>query len=562
MWEATTSLLVYPIRQDVNATGGRTNGAVNLDTEAQLVRSTTVATLAAARLATAVPPEELAAHVRVAVPPNTTVLEITYSAAHPEAARRGAQAFAEAYLAHREERASADVAAQMSTISGRIDELNEALTEVNERLATATPGTAAAADLETRRGTLTHQLGSLAGRLNELSTTTVSGGTVISEARTPTEPGGPPPAMVLASGTMLGLVVGAAAAVGADRLARRVRRPGDVSRWTRLPVLTVLTPDMTAPPPETLPPGVPGGRAFDRLRNEVLAALGSTGQVIVVASVSRGDAAGAVAANLAASLARSGNDVILLGSKEYGPAGAPGLSEVIAGRMPVAEALRRHPRNASLRSITVDELAVTAGQLQSPAVRKVLAALTRQAAYLVVEAPPTCASADAQSLAAHADTALLVVESRRARLAEVTDAVEQLRRVGRRPLGAVIVPPVRPRPWRGQRPAGGGRPARPESPLVDLLTAPSPTARPEPRRRKHPRADTPAVVPEPVRLPQVPTPQWSAPDTRRLASEDETITLPRLSQEVIRGFGGAARQSAPNVGRASAPDDRASALGG
>ena len=46
-YESSASVLVQALDQDTNAQGGRTKGAVNLDTEAQLVRSGAVATGAA-----------------------------------------------------------------------------------------------------------------------------------------------------------------------------------------------------------------------------------------------------------------------------------------------------------------------------------------------------------------------------------------------------------------------------------------------------------------------------------------------------------------------------------
>ena len=59
----------------------------------------------------------------------------------------------------------------------------------------------------------------------------------------------------------------------------------------------------------------PGGRIFNRLRNEVLASLRprATGS-IVVTGASRGAAATLVAANLAAALARTGGEVVLVGA--------------------------------------------------------------------------------------------------------------------------------------------------------------------------------------------------------------------------------------------------------
>jgi hypothetical protein len=58
---------------------------------------------------------------------------------------------------------------------------------------------------------------------------------------------------------------------------------------------------------------------------------------------------------------------------------------------------------------------------------------------VVIEAPSTASSADAQSLASVADAAILAVELRRTSYAQVMDASEQLRRVGTPVLGAVVM---------------------------------------------------------------------------------------------------------------------------
>ena len=85
VYESSTSVQVQALDVDTNATGGRTKDTVNLDTEAQLVRSGAVAVKAAALMRTARSPLELARRdVSVEVPANTTVLVITFRAGTPQ----------------------------------------------------------------------------------------------------------------------------------------------------------------------------------------------------------------------------------------------------------------------------------------------------------------------------------------------------------------------------------------------------------------------------------------------------------------------------------------------
>jgi hypothetical protein len=106
----------------------------------------------------------------------------------------------------------------------------------------------------------------------------------------------------------------------------------------------------------------------------------------------------------------------------------------------LSSATQRAPRHPNLSVVTTGGTASAGGLLQSQALRDTLATLRERAAYVVVEAPSTATSADAQSLASLADAAIVAVELRRTRNTEVADAADQLRRVGTPLLGAVVLP--------------------------------------------------------------------------------------------------------------------------
>jgi capsular polysaccharide biosynthesis protein/Mrp family chromosome partitioning ATPase len=463
-YESTTSVLVQPVGQDTNVVGGRTKGDINLDTEAQLVRSTAVALGAAALLRSGEAPDDLARGVAVEVPPNTAVLQITYTAADPMRAQAGSHAFAEAYLRNREGGAKADLDAQVAALTSKVKQLNSSLSSIANRLSGLSDSSPQRATLESQRSTTQSQLNGVNEKLNDLSTATISGGEIISDARVPTEPSKPNRTLNLAAGAMIGLLMGFAVAVARDRLDRRVRSAADVERDARVPVLAALTARTAPRFDEIVQPYATGGRTFNRLRNEVLASLRPEDRVVVVTGASRGAAATLVAANLAAALARSGGDVVLVGAHQpdtladtaplarlLGVAATPGLSDVLTGKVSLAEAVQRAPRLPSLHVITTGGTASAAGLLQSQALRDTLTLLRRHDAYVVIEAPSTSTSADAQSLARLADAAILAVELRRTRRPEVVDAAAQLIRVGKPLLGAVVLPRLSP----PQETAGG-----------------------------------------------------------------------------------------------------------
>jgi Mrp family chromosome partitioning ATPase len=453
VYESSTSVLVQAVDQDVNAQGGRTKGTINLDTEAQLVASGAVAVKAQQLLRSGVSPIELAKNVSVEVPANTTVLVIRYETDNPRTAQAGSHAFAEAYLRNREETAQSGLDQQIKTLSLKVKQLTSSLTTINGRLAAAKAGSSERSNLESLRSNTQNQLNSLTGRLNELTTTTVGAGSIISDARVPDRPTSPNALLNTASGAMIGLLLGLALAFVRERFDGRLRTAADVRDRARIGVLAALDERTTPQFDDVLQPYGPGGRVFNRLRNEVLASLHEGDQVIVVTGASRGSATTLVAANLAAALARTGSDVVLIGAhlpdsvvdaaplaRMLGVNAMPGLSDLLAGRITLGKAMQRTPRIPSLRVITTGGAAAAAGLMQSQRLRDTLQALRGQAGYVVIEAPSTSTSADAQSLASLADAAILAVELRRARRPALLDAAEQLRRVGTPLLGAVVLP--------------------------------------------------------------------------------------------------------------------------
>ncbi|GAA0795923.1 tyrosine-protein kinase domain-containing protein [Spirilliplanes yamanashiensis] len=517
VYRSAASVLVSPAGTDTNASGGRTKGDINLDTEAQLVRSTAVANGAKQLLRSPLTADELAKPVSVEVPANTTVLVIAYTGDSPQGAQAAAHAFAEAYLRNRESSARAILDRDAAALQAKIKQLNALLTNINAQIARTDGDSPLRPNLESQRRTAQNQLDSNYAKLNELTTATITPGQIISDARMPDKPSSPNPTLNLATGVMAGLLLGLALALLRERLDRRIRTVADVRQRGRVPVLAALD-ERTAPRfDDVLQPYGPGGRIFNRLRNEVLASLGHGDQIIVVTGASRGTATTLVAANLATALARTGSDVVLIGAhlpdsmidaaplaRMLGVSATPGLSDLLAGRVSLGEAVQQAPRVPSLRVITTGGAATAAGLMQSQRLRDTLGTLRRQCNFIVIEAPSTSSGADAQSLASLADAAILAVELRRARRPFLLDAAEQLRRVGTPLLGAVVLPRL-----------GAGRTEEPApAPAVELTADDA-----DPKPLHEPLDD--AERTQPLRLPS------SADAAKANGSKKGTVTPPR-----------------------------------
>jgi succinoglycan biosynthesis transport protein ExoP len=383
------------------------------------------------------------------------VLLMHYEARTPQVARRGARSLAEAYLANRTAAARTTLDDQWTALTGRISSFDAQVAALNARIDELPATSPERAGLKVTVSGLTTQITALTAKANDLAATTVNPGWIIKEPELPTKPARPNNGLYLTCAGWAGGLIGLLVAAARERLSRRVSDGADVSRRAGIALLAELATEHTGTRPAVLSSKEPGGRAFNRLRNEVVASLASGDQVILVTGVSPGGASTMVAANLAAALARADNQVVLVGanvaefggeavtlSRIFDVADIPGLTDVLAGRAKLSQALQRAARAPRLNIVTPGGTASAAGLLQSEGVRNALRALRRQARYIVVEAPSAASGADAQSLAGAADAAILVVEAGRARHVQVADAAIQMRLVGTRLLGAIVVPRV------------------------------------------------------------------------------------------------------------------------
>ena len=443
-YRSQTSVLVTPTSPD--AATDR-SGAINLDTEAQLVTSTkTVADATALLAEDGVTVNDPRGRVNVSVPPNTEILDITFVGDTAEQAQLGARAFAQAYLDQREATAQALLEAEDAALQTRYDTVLKQRDESIRYGRTLAADSPDAARNERLVQTLNDQLANIQSAQNRIAAENPTPGRVVTDAPLPQSPSSPDLFIALGAGILLGLVAGLGIAALRHRADDVVRTPEDLYRRTGVPVTSVLSTRLRDGDVTILQPLSADGRGYARLRNLVSTSLDeSNRRVVLVAGVRRGG--GQVAANLAASLARAGEDVVLVCADVFGDTAAallpdpsgPGLAEVLAGEKPVDSVVRRLPGIHGLRvlspGIDVDRADAL---LQTRSPRKLVDRLLESASYVVIEAPPTTDSPDAQTLANVAELAVLVVESGPTRAREVLDACAQLESMGTPVLGAVF----------------------------------------------------------------------------------------------------------------------------
>jgi capsular polysaccharide biosynthesis protein/Mrp family chromosome partitioning ATPase len=478
-----------------NQTGGRTSGTVNLDTEAQIVKSGTIATAAAKLMKVPADPTTLANltnKVTVTVPPNSTILAIACTQPNPQLAVGCAHAFAEAYLTARTTAAQGDLNAQIKLTSDLLTSTQAEISRYNGKLSSEQSNSPTFLDDQAAVATLHAQAIDLTKQLDAIKTTPVNAGAIISDATPPTSPSSPQKTIFLGAGLMVGLLLGLGAALLRARRDRRVHDPEEFERETGLEVLANL-PDR----------GLDNGKATQaivHLRNAVSAAIAPEHRVLLVTSATPGQAAGAVATSLSRSLARSGSTVTLVHVDPAGydgPAERPGLADVLVDGGQVPAMLLTDPEVSRLRVLGPGRDPDRVGPLlETSAVRVILGELLGQAEYVVMSAPATSQSADAQTLARLADGALLVVQRQRATSDDVDLAVHQFHQVGVTLVGAVLVP--RRLDARNKRPDGGhtrGRQTGTGGPRGDLADDDSDAGRDVTSRTAVPTDD---VLPDPA----------------------------------------------------------------
>jgi capsular exopolysaccharide synthesis family protein len=266
---------------------------------------------------------------------------------------------------------------------------------------------------------------------------------LIDPALVPTVPVAPNPVRNLLIAIVLGMLLGSAAAFGRELMDTAVRTTDDVKSATRMPILGVIPrdrqtqngagrrprirrvrPDVFVPAAGVSMQSNPNSavaEAFRMLRTNIsYSRIGGAPQVMLVTSAMPGDGKSTSSANLAMALAQQGTRTLLIdadlrrGTQHtlLGIAQEPGLTEVLLGRVPLAQAVKPVP--AGVEGKTVDVLPTgifppnPAELLGSGRAEELFAELRAQYQAIVIDAPPLNLVADASLLARIADATLLV----------------------------------------------------------------------------------------------------------------------------------------------------------
>ncbi|MGP3966130.1 Wzz/FepE/Etk N-terminal domain-containing protein [Streptomyces sp. 6N223] len=330
-YEASAIVRVNPIGADPFSSGRTADQLVNTDSEAQTARSADVAERLAELLRSPDDANAVRDRMSVTASSDTASLTLTYTADTRQEARDGANAYASAFLDHREAEARGQQEELLASVEESLDAAREDLIAAEEAVANAEEGSQEAREAAADRQIADRSIQSLSTRRGDLQTMSFEPGSVLREAESASPASLTGGTTFLAGGVLASLVLALLAAFAREGLDKRVRTARDVGQAAHAPVLAEI-PKSNAAAPLVDDPSGPAAEAYRVLRAQLLPALRRAGtRVIVVADEGGAARSGTAGAGLAVAIAQARHDVVLL--MPGWPSGeAAGLAALDAGR--------------------------------------------------------------------------------------------------------------------------------------------------------------------------------------------------------------------------------------
>jgi capsular polysaccharide biosynthesis protein len=481
-YTSTVLVEVSPLPADANFLGGHIGGGIVMDNEAQIVKSAAVVAKVASDIHSTQPIGALIKDVTVTAPPNTTFLQIACTQRTPALAQQCANALGTEYLKHRRLSAVALLNSEISALLGRVNYLQAKIQQDSVKRSVLPKHTAERAllgvDISVKSAeltTLTKDIKLVHPLATSLGSSTTIAGTVATPANLPGRASSPHALIWLPSGFVVGLIAGLLLAFYRDRRGRRIHAARDLERLVDLPAVFVLNDAKQIQGGPVAAPWSRAGQSFSELGQYAGAVLGDGPHVVLVVGTAPSGAS-LVATNVAAALARSRGETVLLTRGSRG--GGPGLAEVLVGTATLSDVSRRAadlPR-LSVISVVLDGTG-TPYDLQYDRLSILFAELRENARFVVIDVASADTDPVAFSLAEFADGAILVAQVEASPAEVIVDCAVRLDRLRTPVLAAAVLPPGRLASGRVEPPSGAKRSRYGrENPVGQPMTLPPPGA--------------------------------------------------------------------------------------
>jgi non-specific protein-tyrosine kinase len=462
IYQSTAEVLVRPVSFDPSQPGV---GFVNMETEKRVAESAPVARAAEIRLRRT---DTKPGKVEVETTQDVETLAFTASSPQPTAARRTAQAYAEAYIQVRGQTVLRDLQAARQPIEAEIDRLNRRIAAVESEL--FAPGTTRAekATLNLEYSNLLSQRGAQQAALDSLvSPESVQVADILQPAEFPTEPASPNHLQTGLFALFVGLSLGVGLVFLRDRLDQSVRDREALETTAGLPVLGAIPRRARSHgEPRVVPltgASTESSEGYKALRTSLVVASARDGwKTIMMTSATPGEGKTSTVANLGVALAQAGKQVILVSAdlrrpelhRYFSVPDRLGLRdllstardrrtptppvEFISGAM-LKEALMRVD---GLQNLLILGSGSARGDppelLGSEAMKDLVAWLRGSADFVLIDTPPVLGMADTMSLAPLVDGVMLVASAGDVSQAALRESLYRLEGVEARVIGAVL----------------------------------------------------------------------------------------------------------------------------
>jgi capsular exopolysaccharide synthesis family protein len=440
MYTGRAVVLVQPA---VASSQFRPDQLVSLDTEARIAVSAPVAEMAEEAMGSDLPILELLKRVSVTVTPDTLVLDIAFTDENAEQAAAGANAFADAYLDYKRQRAVEAAAADRREIQSKIDELQDDLVLLQD----AEPGSVE----EQEAQLISSQIAVLTGEYAQVTTET-NPGEVIFDASPPPRPSSPRHVINLAMGLLLGVFLAIVLAFVRDRTDERITGRSDFELLVDAPVLATI-PHATGLVKDDGPwlvterqPRSPAAEAYRTLRTAVMALSRQRGlKVFAIVSPMLGEGKTTTAANLGVALSHTDSRVLVMTAdlrkpalhRCFGREVGIGTADILTGEATLRDAMQLVSPNLWLLT-SGSPPGRPAELLQSHRLADLLASASQSFDFVLVDCPPVLGLADTLVVAPFADAVILVARAESTKGGAIVHAADQLEQVGAMVWGAIL----------------------------------------------------------------------------------------------------------------------------
>ncbi|MFL6055671.1 MAG: polysaccharide biosynthesis tyrosine autokinase [Actinoallomurus sp.] len=274
---------------------------------------------------------------------------------------------------------------------------------------------------------------------------------VVRPGSVPNEPSSPNPVLNIAIGAILGAIAGVLAGMLKEALDTRIDHTADVASATGLPALGEIAYERAARKQalvyDTDPLGL-RAEGFRKLRTNLrFINVDRPPRTIVVSSPLEGDGKSSVALNLAFSLAADGARVVIVDADLRRPTIASslglveetGLTSVLSGQATVADVLQRAERGSAIDVLASGPVPPNPSELLgTQRMQTLLKELRADADYVIIDSPPLLPVTDAAVIASGSDGVVLVARAGRTKRDELRDAIKSLDAVGGSTLGVIL----------------------------------------------------------------------------------------------------------------------------